>query len=428
LSILGTQTVYRKEKQIMSTSLKKLIPLWAVGLTVLTILPAAGHAQLRSFPVQRAMAMRTFSVNPILISQPQPFLGSPFGFNSNLGYGFTGFRGFAATPFGNPYTSPFGSPYGYSALGTPLYGAYPSYAPAYGSSYGSGYGSQYGSGYGSGDSLSSVDRFLQIQQQAPLLEEQARAARLANRRKIFDEYLYEREKTPTAEDERQRHDLEQLQRSIHNPPVTEILSRMALNNILRELRKQFGNDHMAEPATFPLDEAQLRHINVTRARGNIALLKKNDGRLSWPVALMESSFREEREQLASEALEAVRQAKANKPVDLELVRQLKGHVDALRQKVRKQAGMWSSREYIEANTFLGNLDQALVALGQPDIASHFNGTYALTARSVPELVKQMTQRGLEFARALAGDEAAYIQLHQALAASASAVTTKLAAQ
>src|SRR5262249_23954721 len=159
---------------------------------------------------------------------------------------------------------------------------------------------------------------VQALQQAPVIEEQARAARLANRRKIFDEYLYEREKTPTAEDERQRHDLEQLRRSMHNPPVTEILSGMALNNILRKLRRQSGNADPTEQTILLLDDAQLLHINVTRTRGNVALLKRNDGRLSWPVALLEPSTQEDRKQLAFLAPEAVRQAKANQAIAPEL--------------------------------------------------------------------------------------------------------------
>ena len=55
-----------------------------------------------------------------------------------------------------------------------------------------------------------------------------RADRIETRRKAFDQYLYEREKAPTPEEERQRSLKEELNRSRENPPVTEVYSAKAL--------------------------------------------------------------------------------------------------------------------------------------------------------------------------------------------------------
>jgi hypothetical protein len=55
------------------------------------------------------------------------------------------------------------------------------------------------------------------QQQAALLQEQVLTEALANRRRLFDEYLYEREKTPTAEQQRQRSQQEQLEPQPEQP-------------------------------------------------------------------------------------------------------------------------------------------------------------------------------------------------------------------
>ena len=53
--------------------------------------------------------------------------------------------------------------------------------------------------------------------------------RLVNRRQAFDELLYERDKTPTPEQEL-------LSRSRVNPPPAEVLSGQALNALLDDLR------------------------------------------------------------------------------------------------------------------------------------------------------------------------------------------------
>ena len=61
-------------------------------------------------------------------------------------------------------------------------------------------------------------------------------------------------------------------------------------------------------------------------------------------------------------------------------------------------------------------EPAITALQQRDVGNYFTGKYALKAKTVPELIKQMSERGLQFAPALPGDEPAYAALHQALAA------------
>ena len=71
--------------------------------------------------------------------------------------------------------------------------------------------------------------------------------------------------------------------------------------------------------------------------------------------------------------------------------------------------------YIEANTFINNLNDAIKALQQPDAGNYFTGKYALKAKTVPELVNFMTAQGLQFAPSTPGDEAAYAALQEALA-------------
>src|SRR5207249_3994890 len=114
-----------------------------------------------------------------------------------------------------------------------------------------------------------------------------------------------------------RYMLGQLNRSRNNPPVTEVLSGKALNDILADLRKL----PPAKPETgqlvniqhLPLDEDGLKHINLSKGTGNIAMLK-NEGRLSWPLALSGPEFKEQRERINQLAQAAVRQAEFNNQV------------------------------------------------------------------------------------------------------------------
>jgi hypothetical protein len=250
--------------------------------------------------------------------------------------------------------------------------------------------------------------------QALTLAEKARAERIANRRKVFDEYLYERDKTPTPEQDRRKYQQEQLSRSLNNPPLTEVWSGKALNDILADLRSLAVPSDVTAVNAFPepLNQAGLEHINVTRGAGNIGLLKKRQ--LTWPVALGGADSQLEREQLTTQARDAVRQAEHNGHVDTATLLQMTGHVQSLEQQLQGKARELSPELYVEAKTFLRNLTDAIIALRQGDAGSHFNGAYALKAKTIPDLVKEMNEHGLQFAAALPEDQAAYALLHQAL--------------
>ena len=90
-------------------------------------------------------------------------------------------------------------------------------------------------------------------------------------------------------------------------------------------------------------------------------------------------------------------------------------VNTLNRLLRQSSGDLPFGLYTEARTFLNNLTDAITALSQPDVGNYFTGKFALKAKTVPELVEQMSKQGLQFAPATPGDEAAYAALQQALA-------------
>jgi hypothetical protein len=290
--------------------------------------------------------------------------------------------------------------------------------------YGNGYG---GYGYynpdgtyglsGAANIISSTGRFLTNQQDAFMKKEQVIAERVANRRRIFDENLYEREKAPTLEDDRQRYLKMQLERSRNNPPVTEILSGKALNDLLADLRTLASKSDTATLRTFPmtLDEEGLKRINISSTRGGNLGLLRNEGQLAWPMVFYSADFKEDREHISNMAKKAYQQADVTGQVDVGIIQQLTTDVDKMSKQLRKVGADLTPAQYIEAKGFLNSLDAAITGLQHRDVQSHLKGLTAMKGKSVAELVKFMTEQGLQFAPAVPGDEAAYLAIHSALA-------------
>jgi hypothetical protein len=334
----------------------------------------------------------------------------------------------------NPYLG--GLSYGTALGGYNLYGsAYPGYGSS--SSYGAypGYGgssSNYGNSsnsYGSssdpysGDpraasSIIEAQGRLGVQlEQAKLTREQAKQAQVVTRRQHFDEILYERAHTPSFTDRQEHLALRSLRRSQGTPPVTEVYSGKALNDLLNDLKNL--RRRRVDGPRIPLDPDMLTHINVRgHGSGNFGLLK-HGGRFAWPLGLGDLQpaglARKVRNVLETKAIEAVRQAESGE-VSPGLLKDLRNNVGKLRRLLVRNISAVSTGRYIEAKRFLNHFDEATQALGQADAGHYFDRTYAARGKTVAQLVDHMARHGLTFAPAVLGEEAPYRALHEALAA------------
>jgi hypothetical protein len=328
----------------------------------------------------------------------------------------------------NPYASLYSasSPYGGLSAMT-SYGGLPS---SVGSGYGGGYG---GGGYypysyatqdpyggflrGSADVINAQGKFLSQVQQAKLYKEQAEQAKIETRRKLFDEIMYERANTPSFTERREKLAALELRRSQKTASINEIWSGRALNILLKDLkqlyRKQSGPD-------IDLSKDILKQINVVGAKGkgNIGLLR-NDGQLTWPLGLRDlepvDESREIRRNLDRWAQRAVKQA-ANGEVDAGLIKDMRANVQKLHRLLARNVNDLPTSQYIEAKRFLNNFDDAVKSLESSDVANYFNQTWMAKGKTVKDLVSYMDEKGLSFAPAVSGDEAAYQALYSALAA------------
>ncbi|TMQ33696.1 MAG: hypothetical protein E6K70_11700 [Planctomycetota bacterium] len=175
----------------------------------------------------------------------------------------------------------------------------------------------------------------------------------------------------------------------------------------------------ARSASVPLKAEVLAKINVTSGRrgGNIGLLK--DGRIDWPLLLRRKAFSKERDQTNGLIARAQNQA-AQGQIDAEILEDLISAANELQRRLTNLAktlrddATWTPTMYLDAKSWLNQLDDALKVLQQPDAAAYLTGKYAARGSTVAELVQYMKHNGLQFAPCLAGGEAAYMALYRAL--------------
>ena len=298
--------------------------------------------------------------------------------------------------------------------------------PSYG---GGGYGGgSYGSNYyptpwqgyfmGAADVINAQGQYLINNQQALLIREQVRAAIRDNKRAEFDQWLYIRANTPTLQDERERIMKEELRRSLNDPPSTEVWSGKALNVLLASLQKHLANSGgKAAGLNLPMDDDIVKKINITSGKdgSNVGVLK-NEGVLSWPAALRDlpaaEEFRQQLDQLAKKAYQDAAKGQS----DAGTLKEMDAIARKLEQLLVKNVNDIPFAQYNAAKRFLVQLEDGVKALRQPDAASYVNGRYALRGKTISDIVQHMTENGLVFAPASAGEEAAYKALHYALTA------------
>ena len=354
-------------------------------------------------------AMSLTGFNPYASVLTNPYLT---GTAPLLGYG-TGLS--AATLTSNPYATSSGLADPYAASGSAAYGGmpYPPYSTYYDPS----------GGYerGVGDLTKAYGQYAKDVNQARLLNQQVEQSKIETRRRIFDEWRYERAHMPTAEDiSQKRRDLD-LRVARGQPQSTDILSARSLNDLLAHLKAMHGKSHRG--GEVRLDEDLLKKINVkTDFGGNIGLFK-NGGKLLWPVPLRAAAFDELRKAFALHAEDAVDRARVNgKPVDVVLIKDLQTELASLHDLLERNVGSMTTEQYIDAKRYLNLLDDSLRALQDPNVANYFNRKYEASGKTVADLVDNMRKDGLTFAAATPGDEAAYRALQSYLAAYDDSVT------
>jgi hypothetical protein len=266
--------------------------------------------------------------------------------------------------------------------------------------------------HGGADVIRSQGEFMVMEQEARLRREQVREAKLVNRKKEVEHFQWELEfRTEATEKYRQLIRNIQVERSLNDPPQTEIWEAKSLNDLLGYLQKR--PTELASGTSWPIEPECLKYIHITSGKGsgNIGLLKSDQ--LRWPLLLNDAAFSSEREPIDRMTSEVREQARRESGLDKPLLVALERRVTALQDKLTRLAPtVTDPNPYVKAKVFLRDLDHALVALEEPDAAFYL---LPPQGKTVAELVDYMTKKGVRFAPATDGCQRHYTALHRALA-------------
>jgi hypothetical protein len=282
------------------------------------------------------------------------------------------------------------------------------YPPAYGGWWG--YRNPY-EGYLNGAANVTIAnaQYQQTIQQAKLLRQQAVQESIRTRRAAIDEWNYEQSLRPDAEQVRQELMTKALQRSLNNPPLTEIWDGSALNSILGAVQQ--AQVRGISGPNVPLDPEVRKHVNLTGGTTFTGVgVFKAGGKLSWPFALRQPAFNEDRTRINELVAQAVQQAPSGE-VSVEVLNDLNAAVGRLQDRVDSQVQAVTPTDLVLSDRYLRDLRNGLRVLQQPDVARYFGPKLTAQGNTVGELLQHMTANGLRFAPALAEDRPYYTVLH-----------------
>lgn len=326
--------------------------------------------------------------------------------------------GFAADPLANPYApgsanplvNPYVSPDPYTSPYTNPYYYYPDPAGGF--------------LRGAADTLRAYSTVITSQEQARIMREAAKQARLETEKKRFDLERYIKDNTPTFTEEQAKIYKQILKKVQTTSNPYEIWAGSGPNVLLDDVRKHLGKRASLEPIHLP--ESVLRRLNVTKTFGNLGLLR-DDGGFKWPLALQELVPADKQKDIEVYAQTLVNKARNGK-VEANVLRDLRTELEKIDETLRKKTLDVPTPQYNDAKRFLRDFEAAAGAIEKGDAIAYFEfQTFVSKGKTIQEIVDYMVSNGLRFAPATQGDEAAYQAMHNALAAYDVALNTQLAA-
>jgi hypothetical protein len=248
----------------------------------------------------------------------------------------------------------------------------------------------------------------------PVLEGAATAATGDRRRRPAD---------VNAEGQQERLQDALLACASRSPKAADIRSGRALNDLLRELQA-LRNSRLRGPEET-LHPDLIGKIGLTDTPGAETLsalaLFAREGRFNWPPLLCQDLFAPARERFQAAAQVAVPQA-ARGRLSPQALAGLNRGLAHLERVLQLASGLVEKPTVlIQGSRYLRQLADEVRALNSPAAASRLAGRTSPKARSVAELVEELSQRGLCFAPAEEGAELAYATLHRKMAAYARAI-------
>lgn len=338
-------------------------------------------------------------LNPPIIAPVPPWMPAPLpaSFYPPLGNIYTPTPGAATLDPSNPYSS--------VAPGFDPNAYYPNYY----------YYDPYGGALrGVADLTRAQGTLMMNREMANVLRERANQEKLKTKKEAFDLERYMRENAITYTEEQARIAAKRLQRVQTMATAGEIQSGNAANLLLEDLSRH--RDKRVSVPPIPLEENELRLLNIgIKDAGNIALLRE-EGRFTWPGVLVQMVNKDTRRHIEILAQDLVQQA-ANGNVNQNQLRDLHAHIERLREQLAHRVNDYPTEERMEGKRFLNAFADAVTALRQPEtVVAYFNyRKFVSGGKTIQEVVDYLNSRGLVINPALNSDTAAYRAFYAALA-------------
>ena len=282
--------------------------------------------------------------------------------------------------------------------------------------------------YGPGGVLQGQAQVLQASGQLAIDNESTRMMRqkllqekMVTKKQALDLANYERANTPTYTDEQRRNKDLIFQRMMVSPAPPEITRGDTLNTFMPVL-KMMADDGVPGPP-MSISPAILKQINVGTGTGggatNSAGMLKDGGKLAWPLFLRGPN-QKKLDSMVPKAIEDAVAGTLEPKTYTQMLAIIQTMTEENSKKYRKDE--ISSTAFLQNKHYLEDLANSLKVLQDPDPGRFFgSGAYArVQGNNVPEIVENMSAKGLKFAPASPGSEAAYFALHNAFVAYARA--------
>jgi hypothetical protein len=234
------------------------------------------------------------------------------------------------------------------------------------------------------------------------------------KRAAFDEMRYEKMNTPPPEVIREENRMNRLSRARNTPPLDEIASGQALNELLNNLQRVQAREGLVGD-NIPLDQTMLSHINVTttgNSAGSNEMMKASTAP-EWPNAFATEAYAANKKGIEAD-MAAMAKAQENGRIDSARVADARRKAAGLKDTLYGDRFKVSFRDYVDALEFLSKLENTIEILAKQGAKNFLDGTYAAKGKTVSELVSYMISKGLQFAAATPGREPDYYSLYQQL--------------
>ena len=256
---------------------------------------------------------------------------------------------------------------------------------------------------GAADVISAQGQYLISQQQSRLVSTQADMSRLKYRNALIEQQALR--EVPEAEGRRNARAaaVAPTRNRAQQPDQSGYLVGQfrQVNSLLKAMQQGELQGLKADPVPLPADI--LKHLNFTT--GDKLRRRCGDAQgfqqLAMAVRPAERPFpgRRDKDQRTGEPSGGGDQSGGRvSAANVQQPKQLRG---AMKNMVASNQTL-SPSDWIESKSFLSNLMCWCRSLRNPDVAQYFNGGYSPKAKTVGELVSELTAKGLHFAPATQG--------------------------